>query len=596
MIRSTFVAVLVAAVACTSAGSASHPSSTPPAHSQLQAWTYEGVVRQNSIDNRVIALPDGGYRQVFSRWRSFATGPDGLAGQDAYYVTAISSDGLHWTDEGDSPIGYYVPLRLPDGTYRAFETNPAPAKLYRSTDAKNWSVAGTIVPPELHNPTCLSTSGMLSDVLALPDGTLRGYYNCLVGTFFNIKASEILSATSKDGLNWQKDPGVRINPLDGPEIPRGPDGQPSAAGDAGHPRVFRLPDGTLKMFYHSLYMCCLWSATSVDGLSWTNRKPENVFGGDADVIVLQDGRVRVFVNGNLGLPADFAGHSAAENRSRTVSYIYGPTNYRLSTSGQLPVTPGQVVSAHLSVAVEGAGPSVKLDAAAYAAIGGIELHDLLNGAYGPVTVSFKPPAGKAPFTADATFAWTVDPLEQAFILAGGVLIFADNGTTKQVVPVRYGWAAGPNCGPGTGTPCAPTNNCGPGTGTPCPPTNTCGPGTGTPCPPTNCGPGTGTPCPPTNCGPGTGTPCPPTNCGPGTGTPCIQPSQGPCTPGTACPGTPDNCGPGQQFACPSPAVACQKGQPIPSRGCVTGGYDGKPKLCLPMGVDANPPLICQEFY
>ena len=582
MRRIAFVAVVVAAVACASAGSASHPSSTSAAHSQLLAWTYEGVVRQNSVDNRVVALPDGGYRQVFSRWRSFVPGPDGLPGQDAHYVTAVSSDGVHWTDEGESPIGYYVPFRLSDGTYRAVALNPAPAKLYTSTDAKNWFVAGTIVPPELNNPTCLSESGMFSDVLELPDGTLRAYYNCTVGTFFNIKASQILSATSKDGLNWHKDPGVRINPLDGPEIPRGPDGQVSRAGDAGHPRVFKLPDGTLKMFYHSLYVCCLWSATSVDGLNWTNRKPENVFGGDADVIVLPDSRVRVFVNGNLGLPADFAGHSAGENWSRTVSYIYGPTSYRLSTSGQLTVTPGQVAPAHLSVVVEGAGPSVKLDAAAYAGIGGVELHDLLNGAYTPVTVSFKPPVGKAPFTADATFTWTVDPLEQDFILAGGILIFADNGTTKQVVPVRFGWAAGPSCGPGTGTPCPPSN---------------CGPGTGTPCPPMNCGPGTGTPCPSAICGPGTGTPCPQPTCGPGTGTPCPSGPVGSCVPGTNCPGPPTNCGPGNgPLVCPTPEVPCLKGQPIPAQGCVTGGYDGFPKLCLPKGQDSFAPVICQEFY
>jgi len=565
-VRIAFVAVLVAAVACGSTGSTSHPSSTSAAHTQPLAWTYEGVVRQNSVDNRSVNLPDGGYRQVFSRWRSFVPGPDGLPGQDAHYVTATSSDGLHWADEGESPIGYYVPVRLLDGTYRAF----ASGRLYTSTDAKNWSAVGTIIPPESNNPDCRSESGTFSDILALPDGTLRGYYNCTVATYFNIRASEILSATSKDGLSWKNDPGVRINPLDGPEVPRGPDGKVTGAGSAGHPRVFRLPDGTLKLFYNSLNLCCLWSATSADGLTWTNRKPENLFGGDADVIVLPDGRLRVFVNGNVGLPSDFAGHSAGENWSRTVSYIYGPTKYRLSTSGQLPITPGDVVPTHLSVVIEGSSPSVRLDAAAYAGVGGTELHDLLNGAYGPVTVSFKPPVHKAPYTADATFAWTIAPLEQSRILAGGGLIFADDGASKQIVPVRFGWInAGPNCGPGTGTPC----------------------------PPTNCGPGTGTPCPPTNCGPGTGTPCPSPSCGAGTATPCAIGPTGPCAPGTNCPGPPTNCGPGNgPLVCPTPAVPCQKGQPIPAQGCVTGGYDGFPKLCMPKGQDQFAPLICQEFY
>jgi hypothetical protein len=579
MIRTALVAVLVVAVACTSAGSAGHSSSTPAAPPHLMAWTYEGVVRQNSVDNRSVVLPDGGYRQVFSSWRSFVPGPNRLPGQDPHYVTAVSSDGLHWTNEGESPIGYYVPVRLPDGTYRAF----ASGRLYTSTDAKNWTLIGQVVAPEAGNPTCGNTSGMFSDFLTLPNSALRAYYNCVVDTYFNIKATEIKSATSKDGLHWTIDPGVRINPLDGPEIPRGADGQVNGPGAAEHPRVFTLPDGTFKMFYSSLNLCCLWSATSLDGLTWTNRKPENVHAGDPDVIVLADGRIRVFANGGGWLPADGAGHSLGENWSRTVSYVYGPTSYRLSLPKPLPVVPGVIAPTHLPVVIEGSGHSVTFDAFAYAGVGGTSTYDLVDGSYQPVRVDyhgsydpvkvvFQPASSKPPFTADAVFNWTVDPLDQAYVLSFGTLIVADDGSTKQVVTVNYAWTA-----------TSPASNCGPGTGTPCPPTN-CGPATGTPCPPSS------------NCGPGTGTQCPPTNCGPGTDTPCIQPSQGPCTPGTACPGTPDNCGPGQQFACPSPAIACQKGQPIPSKGCVTGGYDGKPKLCLPHFVDPNPPVICQEFY
>jgi hypothetical protein len=537
------------------------------------------VIRQNSVDNRSVALPDGGYRQVFSRWRSFVPGPDGLPGQDPYYVTAVSSDGIQWTDEGESPIGYYVPVRLPDGTYRAF----ASGLLYTSTDAKNWTKLGRVVPPELHNPGCNSESGLFSDVLPLPDGTMRAYYNCTVGEYFNIRSSEILSATSSDGMNWQKDAGVRINPLEGPEVPRGPDGQVNGAGSAGHPRVFKMLDGTLKMFYNSLNLCCLWSATSVDGLTWINRKPENLSGGDADVMVLADGRLRVFVNGNVGLPSDFAGHSLGENWSRTVSYVYGPTSYRLSLQKLLPLVPGVVAPTHLPVVIEGSGRSVTFDAFAYAGVGGTSTYDLVDGSYQPVRVDyhgsydpvkvvFNPASGKPPFTADAVFNWTVIPLDQSYLLSFGALIVADDGTTKQVVPVHYAW-------------------------TTTSPNNTCGPGTGTPCPPTNCGPGTGTPCPPTNCGPGTGTPCSQPSCGPGPGmSPCPPSRVGTCTPGAPCAGQPDNCGPGQQLACPSPAVACQKGQPIPAQGCVTGGYDGMPKLCMPKGIDPNAPVICQEFY
>ncbi len=293
---------------------------------------------------------------------------------------------------------------------------------------------------------------------------MRAYYNCEVGTYFNIKATEIKSATSKDGLHWQIDPGVRINPLDGQEIPRGPDGQVSGPGAAEHPRVFRLPDGTFKMFYASLNLCCLWSATSVDSLTWTNRKPENLEGGDADAIVLADGRVRVFVNGTVGLPADFAGHSAGENWSRTVSYIYGPTSYRLSLPKLLPVVATDVIApTHLPIVVEGSGHVVvKLDAFAYAGIGATSTYDLVDGSYQPVKVDyhgsydpvkvvFNPPSGKPPFSSDAVFNWTVSSLDQSYVLSFGAVIVADDGRTKQVVPVHYAWTANtPACGAGTG--------------------------------------------------------------------------------------------------------------------------------------------------
>lgn len=431
---------------------------------------------------------------------------------------------------------------------------------------------GHVVLPEA-TPLCHATSGGFSDILALPDGTLRGYYNCEVGRYFNIPTTAVHSATSKDGLVWQKDPGERINPLEGHEIPHDSDGKVSGPGAAEHPRIVRLPDGTLKMFYHSLNMCCLWSATSVDGLTWTNRKPENVFGGDADVIVLADGRLRVFVNGNLGLPSEFAGHSAGENRSRTVSYIYGPTNYRLELPNLLAVVPGSVAPTHLSVVIRGSGTSVKFDAFAYAGTGGTSTYNLIDGSYeptrvdyhgsyDPVKVVFNPPFGKPPLTADAVFNWTVSPLDQAYVLSFGTLVVAYDGTTRQVVPVRYGWSnSGPSCGPGTGTPCGAD----------------CGPGTGTPCPPTNCGPGTGTPCSGAgqNCGLATGTPCPGAgqNCGPGTGTPCAAPS----------------------------APPCQLGQPVGPQGCIVPGQfnadNGTPIYCPPPSqAGSNPPPACKQYY
>src|SRR6266851_8101335 len=351
-------------------------------------------------------------------------------GVDPYYVTALSKDGLHWTDEGESSLGYYIPVRLPDGTYRAFASGRL--TLYSSTDAMTWKPGGQIVPPEAGNPECGRTSGMFSDVIALPDGTLRAYYNCLVATFFNIPATEVKSATSRDGLVWQKDPGVRINPLDGPEMPRGDDGQVNGAGAAEHPRVVRLPDGTLKMFYGSLNGSGLWSATSSDGLSWTDRHFEGIRGGDPDVIVLPDGRVRVFVNGTVGLPKEFAGKSPGENWSRMVSYIYGPTNYRagapLLRTTCSPCAIGELT--RFAVKIEGSAPRVSLGAVGYDHTAAL---DLVNGSDSRAKVSFTPSSGSPPFTADATIAFGVPSPRQFDILAAGIVIVADDGNTTVVI-------------------------------------------------------------------------------------------------------------------------------------------------------------------
>jgi len=452
-VRLAFVVILAAAVPCTSTapaaptsiGSASTPavaSAAPsipaptPSPARLNGWVYEGAVRENAIDPRSVVLPDGSYRQVFSRFRSFD--PSGH-GSGAYYVTAISTDGLHWSDEGESSIGYLIPVRLADGGYLAFSSSRA--SLYSSNDAKTWKLEGAIHPPEAGNPLCGATSGMFSDVIVMPDHTFRAYYNCQVAESFNIPVTTVRSATSKDGLVWQKDPGVRIDPRDGSEVPRDGAGNVSGAGQAEHPRVVWLPDGTLKMFYHSLD--AVWSARSVDALTWTNRTYEGIYGGDVDAIVLTDGRLRIFVNGTVGLPREFAGKTPGENQSRMVSYLYGPVPFRVSVPELGPdCRPCPVgYPAHFSVTVEGSSPPISLGAVGYAIT---EVHDLVRDSASPVQVQFSPSSGSPPFAANATITF-VNPAVPL-----SMVVVADNGAATEVVPLRAPAGGGGNGG-GAGT-------------------------------------------------------------------------------------------------------------------------------------------------
>src|SRR5438309_1828720 len=93
----------------TVASSAPSVPAPTPSSAPLNGWVYEGTVREDATDPRSVVLPDGSYRQIFSRFRSFD--PSGH-GSGAYYVTAISADGLHWSDEGECSIGYLLQVLL----------------------------------------------------------------------------------------------------------------------------------------------------------------------------------------------------------------------------------------------------------------------------------------------------------------------------------------------------------------------------------------------------------------------------------------------------------------------------------------------------
>jgi len=266
-------------------------------------------------------------------------------------------------------------------------------------------------------------------------------------------------------------------------MPRGDDGQVNGAGAAEHPRVVRLPDGTLKMFYGSLNGSGVWSATSSDGLSWTDRHFEGMRGGDPDVIVLPDGRLRVFVNGTVGLPKEFAGKSLGENWSRMVSYVYGPTDYRVGTPRLRTECSPCAVGAptHFTVTIEGSGPQVALGAVGYDHTAAL---DLVKGSDGRAKVAFTPPSGSPPFTADATIAFGPPDARQFAILAAGIVIVADNGNTTVVTALL--WSRG---SPAPMAPCQlgadiPAVGCYvPGTTAPDGSAIVCVPGNGRPQPP-----------------------------------------------------------------------------------------------------------------
>lgn len=134
------------------------------------------------------------------------------------------------------------------------------------------------------------------NVVVLPDGTYRMYYPALSGVW------RILSAVSSDGLTWTKEAGIRIAPggaLDGVHV--------------GTPETIRLPDGTLRMYYcgsnnYGVIHGSILSAVSADGLSWTKEpgvrlSPDRPDGTEdrglwfPNVVQLSDSAFKMYYNG-----------------------------------------------------------------------------------------------------------------------------------------------------------------------------------------------------------------------------------------------------------------------------------------------------------
>ncbi len=412
-------------------------ATTIPPNTTLYAWSYEGEVRNGAIDATTIVLPDGTYRQFYQTWREYKQGQGGIGG---YEVVATSKDGLKWTDEGNAGWQFTKgrPFRLTDGRYRVYYGNPRFGAL-TSVDGKTWQ---TEPPSNLQSPdpACNSCDYSSADVVILPDKSYRMFYNEEIKlpppTSFGggpppanvLPLTIINSASSKDGLKWEKDPGVRINPLEGPEQDV----------NANHPRVVTLPDGTFKMFYW--VATDTWSATSRDGLTWTNRQPANVFGGDPDILVTPDGQLRLFVNWrDEMLPG-------GPEVSPMWSYLWKPVSYLLYAPHWVSVPYNQAVTVPLYVTGV-AGTKVTLTTTAFSGT----LYDGGDPS-SPLKIELAPSSGTVPFTSQVKISGSRSPTNGPSL----VVLTGDDGNARvrQVIVPSFGPGGAPPPA-GVGPPPAP---------------------------------------------------------------------------------------------------------------------------------------------
>lgn len=169
------------------------------------AFQKEGVVfSDQTLHNfEVIRLNDGRYRMFFHK------GPQ--------IRSAISSDGRNFILESGVRLQGEMPafVKLPDGSWRIyFKSGPGSTSIKSAITIDGFNF--TIEPGERLGA---GPSGSLDQdgpihpsVVGLPDGSFKMFYD---GVLFDKKDTDqftwtIMSAASPNGLNWQKDFGVRI--------------------------------------------------------------------------------------------------------------------------------------------------------------------------------------------------------------------------------------------------------------------------------------------------------------------------------------------------------------------------------------------------
>lgn len=131
----------------------------------------------------VVVPPDGSYRLYY-----YSSGAEQHkeAGSAGYVASAVSADGSAWTKEG---------MRL-----------------------------------EVHAPDA-EKRVLCPDVISLPDGSYRMYFQACSERDRHV----VLSAASKDGIHWTREPGIRFADADS---------------NFGSPRCLPLEDGRFRLYCH----------------------------------------------------------------------------------------------------------------------------------------------------------------------------------------------------------------------------------------------------------------------------------------------------------------------------------------------------------
>lgn len=188
---------------------------------QKTGFAIEKMAQKKSVDPCIVRLEDGRYRLYYYGCRE---NPD-AEGKHSIY-SAISKDGIRFTEEKAvfEREGLVDPDVFWTGTQwimHVFSLSEHGTVVAKSQDGLAFEYAGLLEP----------RNWGVTKPVTLKDGSFRMYgFDQGAG-----KQQTIASFTSKDGLKWTKEDGLRLRAPEGKEIT--------------DPFVIPLADGSWKMYY-----------------------------------------------------------------------------------------------------------------------------------------------------------------------------------------------------------------------------------------------------------------------------------------------------------------------------------------------------------
>lgn len=269
--------------ATTSQSTTSTMGSSTTAKSVKISVAEEGkIILTGGYADPSIAKTATGYRMYVNRQSG---GPSG-------YMTYTSTDGVTWTKEKDGVIagaatGRAVTLSngvrfYYPGTQPIKPSDP-PADMYSAFAADGLNF--TKDPGKALSPIDTAHYVEGPTVFQLPDKTWRMYFNENSIAAGNQRDGIIWGASSPDGITWTRDtvPTLEANATESANQP---------FKHVLHPFVLANPKGGYIMFYNAHSE--VYAATSTDGLKWNRIGKVGIHGADVDGYFQSDGTIRVF--------------------------------------------------------------------------------------------------------------------------------------------------------------------------------------------------------------------------------------------------------------------------------------------------------------